>query len=139
MKVFGTIEPHVNYIYRPGAYGLLTREDKVGIVKSPLGLFLIGGGIESGESEEDCLIREGFEEAGCALSVGDYLETVDEFVIVKGSLEAYHKRISAYRVEIMSCGHAQLESDHQLLWMDKAEAVASMYLRGQAYLIETYL
>lgn len=139
MKSFGIVEPHVNYSYRPGAYGILTREGQVGVVKAPLGYFLIGGGIEPGETDEACLIREGLEEAGCMLSVGEFLETVDEYVVVKGTEMAYHKRITAYRTEIVSCGHAQLETDHQLIWMDKAEAIEVMYLKGQAYLIETYV
>lgn len=139
LKIFGEVEPHVVYTYRPGAYGLLSKDGKVGVVRSPLGFFLIGGGIETGESDEACLIREGFEEAGCELAMGEFLETVDEYVIVKGTQTAYHKRIAAYRVEIVSCGHAQLETDHELIWMEKDSALEAMYLKGQAYLIETYL
>lgn len=139
MLTFGRPEPHVRYIYRPGAYGLLKKDGKVGVVRSPLGFFLIGGGIEAEETHEACLIREGFEEAGCRLKVGAFLETVEEYVIVQSTGEAYHKRISVYQVDIVSCGHPQLETDHQLIWMDKEAALKVMYLRGQAYLIERYL
>jgi 8-oxo-dGTP diphosphatase len=139
MKIFGSIEPQADYIFRPGAYGLLQQDGKVGIVRSPLGYFLIGGGLEFGETDEDCLVREGLEEAGCELAVGRHLETVDEYVVVKGSGEAYHKRISAYQVEILSYGHLQLEEDHEMIWMDKEMALKAMYLKGQAYLIDKYL
>lgn len=139
MRIFGVRDPDHKYAFRPGVYGLLIKEDKVGVIYSPLGYFLIGGGIESGETDTECLIREGLEEAGCLLSVGSHLETVDEFVVVPGSEVGQHKRIIAYKAEISECGHASIEADHELLWLDKQTAVEKMYLKGQAYLINKYL
>jgi 8-oxo-dGTP diphosphatase len=139
MKTFGIKEPGFEYVYRPGVYGLFEKEDKAGVIQSPLGYFLIGGGLEEGETDETCLIREGIEEAGCLLVIGDYLETVDEYVVVPGSETGFHKRMAAYRVEIAQYGHLSIETDHELIWMDKREAAQKMYLKGQSYLIEQYL
>ena len=67
-KVFG-IKKNVNYMDREGAYLLPTKDGKVGVVKTPKGYFLLGGGLDSDESHEECIKRECFEEAGYAVSV----------------------------------------------------------------------
>ena len=41
---------HVEYIYREGAYVILIQDNKVGIIQTPKGFFLPGGGLENEES-----------------------------------------------------------------------------------------
>ena len=48
MKTFGT-KLDVTYYDRPGAYIIPIEDGKIGIVKLPKGLFLLGGKIEKGE------------------------------------------------------------------------------------------
>lgn len=60
-KLFGTKE-NVNYIDREGVYLVPVKDGKVGVVKTPKGYFLIGGGLDSGESHEECIKRECLEE-----------------------------------------------------------------------------
>ena len=61
-KVFG-IKQEANYIDREGVYLVPAREGKVGVVKTPKGYFLLGGGLDSGESHEECIKRECLEES----------------------------------------------------------------------------
>lgn len=68
-KVFG-IQENVNYIDRVGAYLIPVNEGKIGVVRTTKGYFLLGGGIDSGESHEECITRECLEEAGYKVSVG---------------------------------------------------------------------
>ena len=56
-KVFG-IQEDVNYIDRVGAYLIPVKEGKVGVVRTTKGYFLLGGGVDSGESHEECIRRE---------------------------------------------------------------------------------
>lgn len=53
---------------------LLSHEKKRGTYMTP------GGGLEQGETLEDCCRRELSEESGYIVNVGDLLFTVDEFV-----------------------------------------------------------
>ena len=54
-EVFGSKE-NVNYIDRIGAYLIPSKEGKIGVVKTPKGYFLLGGGLDSGENHEECII-----------------------------------------------------------------------------------
>ncbi len=49
---------------RDGAYLIPMKDDKIGVVKTSKGYFLLGGGLDSGESHEECITRECLEEAG---------------------------------------------------------------------------
>ena len=53
-KVFGTKE-NVEYTDREGAYLILVRDNQVGVVKTPKGFFLLGGGVENDESHIECI------------------------------------------------------------------------------------
>ena len=47
------------YTKRIGVYAIITNnQDLLAIIKTPLGYFLPGGGLENNESEESCLMRE---------------------------------------------------------------------------------
>lgn len=56
-KVFGMKE-NVNYIDRVGVYLVPMKEGKIGVVKTSNGYFLLGGGLDNGESHEECIKRE---------------------------------------------------------------------------------
>ena len=59
---FGEYDPSINYVARNGSYLLYVNSRfLVPIVKSQDGWFLVGGGIECGESESSCLQRETME------------------------------------------------------------------------------
>ena len=61
-KVFGT-KKNVNYMDREGVYLVPAKDGKVGVVKTSKGYFLLGGGLDSGESHEECIKRECLEES----------------------------------------------------------------------------
>ena len=67
-KVFGMKE-NANYIDREGVYLVPMKEGKIGVVKTSKGYFLLGGGLDNGESHEECIKRECLEEAGYTVSV----------------------------------------------------------------------
>lgn len=57
-KSFGEKIQNINYIDRVGAYGLiLNEENKVAVVKTKKGYFLLGGRVENEETHEACIKR----------------------------------------------------------------------------------
>ena len=67
-KVFG-VKEDAEYFDREGAYIIPVRGNKAGVVRTPKGYFLLGGGLENDESHIACIERECMEEAGYAVSV----------------------------------------------------------------------
>ena len=51
-KVFG-IKENTNYIDRVGVYLVPMKEGKIGVVKTSKGYFLLGGGLDNGESHKN--------------------------------------------------------------------------------------
>ena len=82
MKYVGEKQPNIEYRKRPGAYVILERDNdnKIGIIAVNEDYFLLGGGIEKGETQLEALKREALEESGYTLKdikkfdeVGSYL------------------------------------------------------------------
>ena len=62
-KVFGRREKG-QYYNREGAYLITFSGDRTAVVRTPRGYFLLGGGIQGDESDEECIRRECLEECG---------------------------------------------------------------------------
>lgn len=56
-KIFG-IKENVEYTTRIGAYVIPVKDNKIGVIKTLKGYFLIGGGKEENETDEQCIKRE---------------------------------------------------------------------------------
>ncbi|MBR6676039.1 MAG: NUDIX domain-containing protein [Clostridia bacterium] len=54
----------ISYYDRIGAYLICIENNKLAVVRDPKGYFLPGGGIDDGESLEECVKRECLEETG---------------------------------------------------------------------------
>ncbi|BEP28598.1 NUDIX domain-containing protein [Helicovermis profundi] len=138
IRSFGIKENKYTYIERKGVYGLEYKDDKVFLVKSPLGYFALGGGIEPGESEEECLRREVIEEVGKFIEIGEFLEEVIEYVHVKGSEKSYKKIMKFYRIDLKENYDGKIEEDHELVELSVEDAINKMFLKGQAYVVKKY-
>ena len=69
-KTFGIRDPRLTYRDRPGAYLIDITDGRLACVHMHLGYLLPGGGIEAGESREDCIRRECLEETGRTVTIG---------------------------------------------------------------------
>lgn len=80
INVIKTKEKNINYTKRKGAYVIVKQDnDKIIIASEDNKYFLIGGGIEPEESEEEALKREVIEETGCTLKNIKYFDTVKSY------------------------------------------------------------
>ena len=133
-KVFGTKE-NVNYIDRVGAYLIPVNEGKIGVVRTTKGYFLLGGGIDSGESHEECIRRECLEEAGYKVSVGHKVCSAEMYS--KHPTIGYFHPIQTYYVgALLEQVSIPVEDDHAFVWMDYNELKGNMYLEMQSWAIE---
>lgn len=123
------------YVDRPGAYLLAIENGKIAVVRTPLGLFLPGGGIDPGESHADAIHRECLEETGFAVETGEFVCSADAYTTHHGN-EPYHPVQYYYRGRFLQWVQPPTEADHQLLWLDFAEARGKMFSEMQNWALE---
>ena len=106
------------------------KDDKVGVVKTSKGYFLLGGGVDNGESHEECITRECLEEAGYKVSVGKKICSAEMYW--EHPIIGYFHPIQTYYVgEVLEQVSAPAEDDHEFMWVDYNELVDNMYLEMQ--------
>lgn len=133
-KVFG-IKENVNYIDRVGIYLVPMKEGKIGVVKTSKGYFLLGGGLDNGESHEECIKRECLEEVGYTVSVGNKVCSAEMYC--EYSTIGYFHPIQTYYVgELLEQICISVEDDHEFVWMGFNELVNNMYLEIQSWALE---
>ena len=84
-KIFGEKIEGIEYKDRAGAYGVAFNEDGyIAVIRTPRGYFLPGGGIEAGENQEECIIREFKEETGYDIEVKQFIGKASTYWFAEG-------------------------------------------------------
>ncbi len=130
-KIFGVRE-NANYIDRTGVYLIPVNEGKIGVVRTPKGYFLLGGGLDSGESHEECIKRECLEEVGYTASVGNKVCSA-EMYCEHPTIGYFHPIQTYYVGELLEQVSVPVEDDHEFVWMDYSELMDNMYLEMQSW------
>ncbi len=136
-KIFGTKED-VKYLDREGAYIIPIKDGKIGVVKTPKGYFLLGGGIDEGESHEQAIRRECLEEAGLLVKVGEFICSA-ELYTNHPTIGYFHPIQAYYSGELLEMVQVPIESDHEFLWVNLDEIRGKMFTKMQSWAIEQYL
>ena len=139
-RSFGEKLAGVEYRDRVGAYAIIfDAELKVPVVQTSTGCFLLGGGLDAGESHADCIRRECLEEAGLAVDVGP--------LVCKGDKYHWSDTLGYYMHGVgyfyLAKSHGQVatpkEEDHELVWMAAEQCIDSLFLEHQAWAVEQAL
>ena len=111
------------YALRPGGYAvILSNDGKVGVVSTPLGLALPGGGQGPRESAENAAVRETQEECGLRIALGRYIGIADELVFAADEGKHYRKRCTFFLAKVIErSGPGEL--DHELTWLSMIDAM----------------
>lgn len=133
-KIFG-LKQEVNYTNRVGAYIIPVRDGKIGVVKTAKGYFLLGGGIDSDESHEECIKRECLEEVGYAVSVGSKICSA-EMYCEHPSIGYFHPVQTYYMGDLLKQVSMPVEDDHEFMWVEYGKLRDNMYLEMQGWAVE---
>lgn len=138
-KSFGNKTEGINYIDRIGAYAIIfSKENKVAVAKTSTGYFLLGG-VESGETDEECIKRECLEEVGISVEVKDFICNGDLYRW-SDTLKYYmHSIGNFYLAELVGKVSEPIEEDHELVWLEFEEAYEKLLLEHQAWAIKQAL
>lgn len=118
IPVFGKIEPGRNYVERAGAYGFLQQPDRrIAVVETSMGLFLPGGGADPGETLEEALKREIFEEIGLQVTRAHLVNQAIQYHWSEFYKEHFKKVGSFFQVEVKAFQPVVLQHEHSLHWL----------------------
>jgi 8-oxo-dGTP diphosphatase len=112
-------------IFRPSAYGIIIKDDKVLLNQAWDGYDFPGGGIEKGETIHDGLLREIKEETGLTAKVGRLLFAGEDFFIANFKANTYFHALVYYFLctdpagEISTAGFAEYEKEYmkESIWL----------------------
>lgn len=135
-KVFGEKAP-VPYYDRKGAYLIPVKDNKIAVVKTPKGLFFLGGGLENSETDEACIRRECLEEAGITVTVGEKICSAETFT-THPRLGPFHPIQTYYAGEILKQVQAPLEKDHILLICSFRELDGKLFSEMQNWALREF-
>lgn len=118
-EVFGEKIEGINYVIREGVYGVVINEQgKIAVVKNQYGFFLPGGGIEKGETHEECLRREFIEETGYSIVIKNYIGKASKYYFAKPFDHFRHPIGWFYVVSLEKMVTNKIEEGHELLWVE---------------------
>lgn len=135
-KVFGEKAP-VPYYDRKGAYLIPVKDDKIAVVKTPKGLFFLGGGLENGETDKACIRRECLEEAGVEVTIGEKICSAETFT-THPRLGPFHPIQTYYAGEIIKQVQLPLEKDHILLICSFRELEGKLFSEMQNWALQEF-
>ena len=104
----------------------------MGVVKTAKGYFLIGGGIDNGESHEECIKRECLEEIGYTASVRNKVCSAEMFC-EHPTIGYFHPIQTYYIGELLEKVSEPVEKDHEFVWVKYTELLDNMYLEMQSW------
>ena len=135
MEIFGEKKENVHYVSRPGVYIIFfNSKNEIGVVQTPKGLFLPGGGKNKKESDDECLERELIEELGWKIQIGNkighniqYYNSTKKFL----KMECYF-----YLGESFIKVTNPKETDHILKWFSSEHLIENLYPENQKWAVK---
>lgn len=132
---FGKKTEGVEYIPRPGVYAIITdANENLAVSQVKGGYHLFGGGMELGESEEECLRREVMEEAGKKIASCSFLCRANEYV--EAPAGNFYKIMSFYRVVLAEGEEVNSEPTHIFRWVTKDEFCSKAIHKAQIWVVQ---
>ncbi len=138
-RQFGIRPRSVRIHDRPGAYAVIRDgRGRVAVVLGRSGYHLPGGGLEADESAVEALRREGIEEIGFELSIGDHIGDARQYVRASTG-RCYNKICAYFRAWIRPDVPPAPFAEHDIVWLPPAEAVESLDHDSHAWAVRRAL
>ncbi len=135
-RIFGTKE-NAEYFDREGVYFIPCCDHHIGVVQTPKGYFLLGGGLEDGESHLECIKRECIEEVGCLPCVEGKLCSAEAYV-THSIIGYFHPIQTYYYGRLSERKSLPTETDHVLCWVEYDQIKGKMFSEMQNWALEQF-
>lgn len=133
-KIFGKKED-VPYTHRKGAYLIPIKNGSIGVVQTDKGYFLLGGGLDEGESDAACIARECMEETGYSVCIKHKIGSAETYYRAP-QIGYFHPIQSYYAGELLEKIQEPIENDHKLVWVKFEDLKGNMYMEMQNWAVE---
>ena len=141
---FGVRAPGVDYPDRPAAFGVVSREGRLALVRitrsdaAPY-LDLPGGALDPGEDDEAALVREFGEETGLRVRPVRRLGRARQY-LVKTDGAAANNLCALFEAYVVGeDGGLKIEADHELVWLEPLEALRRLRHDAHAWAVAAWL
>ncbi len=139
LRQFGERPRSTSIHDRPGAYAVIRDgHGRVAVVCGRSGYHLPGGGLEGNESAVDALRREGLEEIGFELSVGDHIGNAKQYARSRSG-RCYNKICAYFRAWIRPDVPPAPGAEHDVVWLAPGEAVEALDHDSHAWAVRRAL
>lgn len=137
---FGTKQPGIEYIHRPGVYAVIENDERrIAVIETSKGYFLPGGGIDPGESDVVALSREVLEESGYQVSIRAEIGEAVEYIDVESEVKHYKIYSRFYRAQLGSKVKDGIEKDHHLVWLWIEDALKLLKPQAQVWIMQSMM
>ncbi|OOE10461.1 NUDIX domain-containing protein, partial [Fictibacillus arsenicus] len=137
---FGEVIPGIEYRKRDAVYAVILNADrkKVAIIEQNGKGFLPGGGMEKAEEQQLSLMRECVEETGFQINIESYIGNAKQYF--QSSQNEYIMNNGYFYAEKFgNYVKSSEEDDHELVWMDFAEAKIMLFHSSYLWAVEKHL
>ncbi|WP_281862855.1 NUDIX domain-containing protein [Planomicrobium okeanokoites] len=141
MITFGERDYKLNYWKRTGAYAVIQNDRQQFLcVKDSDGLlFLVGGGVDEGESPENALLRESIEETGHEIRIVEEIGKAERhWISSKYPSDSQHNIGILYAAELLEKVAEPVEQEI-MCWVDYSELEKNLLHEHHLYLIKQHL
>lgn len=132
--VFGNKE-NKTYFDRKGVYLISLKEDKFAVIRTPKGYFLLGGGIDEDEQDDECIKRECIEEIGYSIVINQFIGSAETYC-EHPEIGYFHPIQNYYFGELIEAIKEPIETDHVLEWVPYEKIKNNMFLKMQSWAID---
>ncbi len=132
-RLFKRKEKDIIYHDRIGSYLIAFYNQQLCLIKTPNGLYLLGGANQDDESNLDCIKREAMEETGFEVEINQFVCSAESYEWMESKGYIHHVQYY-YFGKVIKKIKEQTEQDHELVFLD-ADA-CNMKVEMQKWAIE---
>lgn len=125
--IFGSQKPYISYTKRRAAYVVIANNGTFATVKLGQKYFLPGGGSLCGETSEETVIREVFEELACNVRLVRTIGEAIQYFYSAADDQHYKMRAAFFAGEFTDESCSNSIAENELSWLSKAEAEQAFF------------